>query len=557
MGRPGHRQVRRHGKGRIAGLAALALAVVVTTAVVVGGSSSSPPRPAGDSRVVRHHAVNPPVVPPTAQTYPTAVGVGASWVVAENRRPGTSAWQITTPQSPTGMMGYADHNDATSGQNVALYVSTTAPSFHVEAYRMGWYQGLGARLVWRSAETPGVVQPGCPVASTTNMVQCGWPASVQLDVTDRWVQGEYLLKLVGSNGQQSYVPLNVWDPASQSTYVVMSGVLSDQVFNPFGGYDLYQGATPCAPGVYPCSSRSRVVSFDRPYVNSQENGAGNMLSLVYPLTRYVEQHGLDVTYWSDITLAEHGNLLTDHRLLMSPGHDEEWSQSMHVSTLAAAANGVNLAFFGASAVLRKVRLQPSPLGADRQVVNYRDPAADPDHGEDNAEVSQNDWAQAPADMPSNALVGATYVGYDHTSTKPLVVSDPRSWLYSGTDLVAGSIIPGVMGGDMQAYQPGDPNNPAGVEILAHSPVTIIGHRDRRYADTTYYTMASSHAGVFDSGTIGWIPSLAPCGASVASCPAAIMGALTGNLLRIMGSGPSGVSYPSVPNTQVIYPRRAP
>ena len=45
----------------------------------------------------------------------------------------------------------------------------------------------------------------------------------------------------------------------------------------------------------------RVVSFDRPY--GYGNGAGTYLSLVYPLTRLAEEEGLDVTYWTDLTLA--------------------------------------------------------------------------------------------------------------------------------------------------------------------------------------------------------------------------------------------------------------
>jgi len=549
---------RRQRRRRAAWALGLAVAVVVTVlavVVVVPGAPGSPAPPfvGHRTRLASRPAVTPasPASHPAA-TYPTARGVGAAWVVAENQRPGTGAWQITGAQTATGIMGYADHVDATSGQVVTLRVSTTAPSFHVEAYRMGYYQALGARLVWRSAQLPGAVQAACPVAPGINMVQCSWLAALRLTVTDRWVQGQYLLKLVGSAGQQSYVPLDVWDPASHAAYVVMTGVLTDQVFNSFGGYDLYQGATACAADEYPCSTRSRVVSFDRPYDNGEESGAGGYLSLCYPLTRLAERDGLDVTYWSDITLAEHGNLAVRHHLLISPGHDEEWSQSMRASTVAAAHAGVNLAFLGASAVLRKVRLRASPLGPDRQVVNYRDPTADPLYGVDDTRVSQNDWAQAPAHMPASTLVGASYIGYDHTSVKPLVVSNASSWLFAGTSLVDGSTVPGVVAGDIQAYARSARGNPPGVEILAHSPVDIVGHPDRRFADTTYYTMASSGAGVFDTGAIGWIPSLAPCPASTTACPALVMGALTANLLRITGSGPAGLRYPSVANWQQLY-----
>jgi hypothetical protein len=95
------------------------------------------------------------------------------------------------------------------GQTLTLYVSTHAASFHVEAYRMGYYQGLGGRLIWRSAQIPGLVQNPCPVTAGVNMVECSWRPSLHAAITADWVQGQYLLKLVGSGGQQSFVPLTV------------------------------------------------------------------------------------------------------------------------------------------------------------------------------------------------------------------------------------------------------------------------------------------------------------------------------------------------------------
>jgi hypothetical protein len=480
----------------------------------------------------------------------SSYGVTAAWVTHENAKPGTAAWQITGAQTPNGIAGYSNLVQAAPGQTVTLYVSTAATSFDIRAYRMGYYRGLGGRLIWQSAPVAGARQPDCPVAAGINMVQCKWRPSIQVVITAAWVEGQYLLKLVGNRGQQSYVPLTVWDPTSHATYVIMSGVLTDQAFNPYGSYDLYQGAAACAPHVYPCSTRSRVVSFDRPYATG--DGAGSYLSLVYPLTSFAEQHSLDVTYWTDITLATNGSLLTDHRVLISPGHDEEWSLEMRRAATAAVSRGVNLIFFGASPVLRKVRLQSSPLGPDREMVNYRDPQADPFYGVDNAEVSQNWWGQAPADLADSELVGASYVGYYNSGSFPLVVSEPSSWLFAGTGLRLGATVRGVLSGDFQAYDRALGGTPSGVEILAHSRVTISGHPDRDYADTTYYTLPGSFAGVFSSGTVGWIPSLQGC-ATGPACPAGVMQEITGNLLRVFGAGPVGLKYPSTGNTERYYP----
>lgn len=469
-------------------------------------------------------------------------GKRATWVIAENRRPGSAGWRITGPQAAHGIEGYADAVQTQQGRRVSVFVSTAAASFTVAAYRMGYYQGLGGRLVWTSAPTVGRAQPACPVTPEINMVECHWSASLSVPITTAWVPGRYLLKLVGSGGQQSYLPLTVWNPTSTATYVIMDGSLTDQVFNAYGGADLYQGATPCAPGVYPCSSRARVVSFDRPYIGQ---GDGGYLGLTYPLTRLAESRGLDVTYWTDLILHEHGDLLSRHTVLLSPGHDEEWSRAMRQATVTATGRGLNVAFFGASPVLRKVRLQPSPLGADREVVNYRDPHADPAYGHDNAEVSQNSWAQPPANQPSSQLVGATYIGYDNGASVPLVVTDPTSWLYTGTGLRAGAKVPGVMRTDFQAYLPGEPG-PANVTVQAHSPVQVELH-GAQHADTSYYTTPAG-AGIWQSGTNQWIPALGTCTPS-APCPSQLLQQITLNLLRVLGAGPLANRYPSTANWQ--------
>jgi hypothetical protein len=477
-------------------------------------------------------------------------GVESSFIIKENDLPGTTRWRITTPQSPAGIMGYANRQQVRAGQSLTLYVSTEAPSFHVDAFRMGWYHGAGARLVWRSPELPGVVQPTCPVAPGTYMVQCFWSPSLTIPVTAAWPQGSYLLKLVGSGGQQSYVPLVVWDPASHATYVVMEAVLTWQAFNPFGGYDLYTGEPPGLAG-YPYPTRSRVVSFDRPY--GYGDGAATYLTNEYPLIRFMEHHGLDVTYWTDVTLATHGNLLRHHRVLISLAHDEEWSLRMRTWATRARDEGVNLVFLGASPVLRKVRLEPSPIGPDMEEVNYRDPTADPLYGKDDAEVSQNWWGQPPANDPASTLVGASYDGYNVTRTFPMVVADASSFLFKGTGLRNGDAIPNVLFTDFDAYDPARPN-PPDVQILTHSPVTISFDGKPAFADTTYYTWPSSQAGVFESGTNNWIPAMQDCPPSTpaSQCPAPILRRMTANLLALFGNGPAGERAPSVPNVSQFY-----
>src|SRR5262245_35838080 len=148
-------------------------------------------------------------------------GDGGNWVAAENRRQGTREWRITRLGGRDAIEGWADKVSAVQGDRVQLFVSTSAPSFHVEAYRMGWYGGMGARLVWRSAEVPGSRQAPPELTPGTNMVATHWRPSLALTVDPAWPPGVYLLKLVASSGQR-YVPLTVRDDASRGALVVQN-----------------------------------------------------------------------------------------------------------------------------------------------------------------------------------------------------------------------------------------------------------------------------------------------------------------------------------------------
>src|ERR1700722_5854168 len=144
-------------------------------------------------------------------TFPSPDGAEARWVIQENDKPGTTAWQIHGAHG--GISGFASQVYAQPGQQVTLYVSTTGPSFRAGAFRMGYYHGPGAGLIWTSAQQSGKVQPACPVSGGTNMVACdNWSPSLTFTVTQAFVQGDYLIKLTGPGNRQSYVPADDLGP---------------------------------------------------------------------------------------------------------------------------------------------------------------------------------------------------------------------------------------------------------------------------------------------------------------------------------------------------------
>ncbi|MGH9044528.1 MAG: N,N-dimethylformamidase beta subunit family domain-containing protein [Acidimicrobiales bacterium] len=487
-------------------------------------------------------------------------GVESAAVITENRRRGTSAWQITN-QGASSIEGFADHNYAAQGDDVGLYVSTSQQSFRAIAYRMGWYQGLGARQIWESPVTPGIVQPPCPLQTTTNMVSCdNWSQSLTMRVTAAFVPGDYLIKLVAADNSQSYILLTVWDPSSHATYLVLNRSMVEQGWNAFGGYDYYQGQGPCIldNDIYPPCNRARVVSFDRPYAG---NGSSDFLTNEYPLVSFMEQEGLNVTYCTDICISEHPDVLTQHKALIDTDHDETWTNSERLGVLDAAQAGVNIAFLGAATLVRHARLQASPLGQDREEIDYRNPDEDPlNGGNDPWDVTGNTWAAPPTNWDAQSFLGESYSGYLEPGepSAPMQVFDATSWLFQRTGLANGSLIPGVINSDIDHLDPSGPT-PSNLQVLAHSPIPLSQAYTNQgkwggftYSDATYYTLTGGSAGVFDSGDNVWVAALG-LGTPPGSSPAAYMRMMTGNLLRLFGQGPAGLLEPSVANWQGVTP----
>lgn len=485
-------------------------------------------------------------------------------MIAQNKLPGTTAWEISGHQSPGYIEGFAGLNYAEVGDRVGLYVSTSAMSFRVTAYRMGYYDGKGGHEVWRSGVIGGHAQPSCRLTAGINMVSCAdWHRSLVMPITRAFYQGDYLLKLVGSGNQQAYVLLTVWNPSSSAAYLFMSRSLTEQGWNTFGGYSFYQGEGSCAPGIptYPVCNRARVVSFDRPYAEGE--GASDFLSNEYPLLRLMEKDGLDVAYCTDITVDEHPLIPVHHKSLLSLGHDETWTYPELHGAEVALAHGVNIAFMSAAAIVRHARLEPSPLGPDREAVDYRDSDEDPLNGHANPnEVTGNTWASPPTDWNSTPFIGELYSGYllPSAAPTPFVVHDAKAWIFKGTGLHNGSVVPRVIDSDIDHIDPayGTPSN---VEVLGHSPVPLnVSYTNQgewngdTYSDMTYYTDPMSRAGVFDSGNVNWIDAMLPCPKGVTVCPDQTVQKITENLLWLFGQGPSGRLIPSSPNWKSVTPQ---
>jgi hypothetical protein len=521
----------------LAGAALAAVGLAVTGLEVFPGRAlhaSSAQAPPAKVAEVQAAGSSPEKVASLASQLGVVPSESAGWVAAENTKTGTSAWRLTKPATAGEIEGYAGAVSVGAGQPVDLYVSTAAPSFQVEAFRMGYYGGAFGHLVWSAGPVQGIKQPACPVTATTNTVSCSWSDPVSVPTTG-WVPGDYLFKLTSSSGWESHVPLTVRDDSSHAAYLVNNSVTTWQAYNLYGGYDLYSG--PTGKGGVGLAARSKVVSFDRPYALGY--GGGDFVALELPMVSMMESLGLDVSYTTDVDVSERPSTLLQHRAFISLGHDEYWTLNMRTGVTAARDAGVNLVFLGANAAYRHIRLQSSSLGPDREEVDYKDPHVDPLLGKDNADVTPWAWRDWPNNDPESLLLGEMW--QCNPVQADMVVTDPDAWLFAGTGLQNGSHIPGVVGPEYDHFDPYAPN-PGNVMVAARSPVRCGGQREE--ADMTYYS-ASSGAGVWDTGTIDWVGSVLPyCATCTNQGPVT---RITVNVLAAFGSGPAGDAHPSKAN----------
>ena len=382
----------------------------------------------------------------------------------QNALPGDPRWRITHPGHLYQLEGFTDRADVPPGTSFRLFVSTTARSFRVRAFRMGWYGGDLARLVWTSPATPGRFQPGAKIVQPGSMAVAPWPPSLTVPTTG-WPPGSYLLRLDASTGVQSYVPMVIRSPSAAGRVVLVSAVTSYQAYNGWGRYSLYGG-----PGGS-FADRGRRVTFDRPL--SYNNGAGAYFQLELPLVAFAERLGLPLAYLTSVDLDLYPDVLAGARAVISEGHDEYWSPAMRAAVTRARDQGMNVAFFGANAIFRKIRFEPSPLGPDRIEVNYKIPQEDPLYGKDNALVTGN-WPTPPDADPESSLIGQSYV-CSVTSNFPMVVTDPGSWVWAGGGVHAGESLPGLVGPEF------DQVNPVGADAEADRGAGPVAGQLRRRA----------------------------------------------------------------------------
>ncbi|GAC1407586.1 MAG: hypothetical protein NVSMB52_20760 [Chloroflexota bacterium] len=282
----------------------------------------------------------------------------------ENKFAGTGEWKLTTPATHHEIEGYASLTSVLQGGQISFSVSTSAPAFNADIYRLGWYGGLGARLMQNIPNLAGHQYPVPPLDPTTRLVDCNWPLAFSLTVPALWTSGLYLVKLTTSTGLQSFIPFVVRSSGKRSPLVFIHAVNTEEAYNLWGGASLYYNTT-YAVHADQKKYRAYKVSFNRPF--EKEWGAGQMLWWEDTMVRWLERKGYDITYVSDVDVHEYPELLLNRRGILVVGHSEYWTKEIRDHVESAVKHGVNLGVFASNTSYFQIRYEPSGTATDRNV----------------------------------------------------------------------------------------------------------------------------------------------------------------------------------------------
>ena len=449
-------------------------------------------------------------------------------IAEENAKPGTQDWRLTNTSTVPGKVndditsgrspaveGYCSANSVRAGDSLKIMVSTNPVSaFKLEIFRTGYYNGDGARLMRTYDALPGVTQLD-PAIGEGYLRECQWDPSVEFDIPEDWISGVYLGKLTAASSDlQSYIIFIVRDDRPCDLLFQCS----ELTWSAYNRWPVdYAAYTKHTEDWSSTAIPSGTVSFDRPYslfthpVNKITNsgGSGEFLPWEFPLSFWLEQHGYDVSYISNIdTHADRDGLLRAKGFI-SVGHDEYWTQDMFDNVRNARDEGVSLAFLCGNSALCKVPLLHSTDGRPNRAIRREGwflPVAD---GQQFPPSMLNEEGFEPNMGPDGALLlGARHpigqgVGGLGQGAGDWTCTAPEHWLYADTGMQAGDSIEGLVGWEFH----GEPLlDLPGMQIVAEGPAfKNNGVQNGTYTATIYDGPQDNI--VFNAATIWWANGL--------------------------------------------------
>jgi hypothetical protein len=461
----------------------------------------------------------------TAVLLCSSVSQGQNAIVTENALAGNPYvdWGVNSANDfrNTNLNGYATDISVNKGGTINFKVDArNGGTFTIQIFRLGYYNGNGARLIANLGTFPEVMQPAGIADPTTGLLDCSnWAQTTSWNVPAGAVSGIYIAVLDDATSR-NHIVFIVRDDASTSKLFFQVSDASWQAYNGYGGNNLYNGTTSFPAG------HAVKVSYNRPFFiynaafQTDDRGSDWYMGDTYPMVRWLERNGYDMSYTTNTDIAKSGSQLLNHKAFLSVGHDEYWSKEQRDNVEAARVAGVNLAFFSGNEVYWKTRWEADGNGnANRVLVCYKEGTlADGTNGEaacgTKCDVSSPVWtgqwrmgAAYDAPLPENALTGEISwdqpagPGYGVPIQVPDTYKNLRFWRNTsvatlGTGATA-SLSPNALGYEFD-YEQFPQTYPHGRILL--SSTSLNGHTHKL---SLYRNGGTGGPLVFGAGTVQW------------------------------------------------------
>jgi hypothetical protein len=509
--------------------------------------------------------------------------------VCENALPGDppSDWEVEGVGSST-IQGYATSMSVNVGETESFKIDTPSTKYHIDILRLGYYGGDGARLVQADIKPSATLpqkQPACLTYSSTGLIDCGnWGVSASWTVPSNAVSGVYIAHLVREDGSgESQIPFVVRNDSSHSEILLQTSDATWEAYNDWGGNSLYTCTVSCPPGEPEAYKAAYSVSYNRPWEGSfaVDGGASYLWYAEFQMIYWLEKNGYNVSYTSEANVDQNGALLKNHKMFMSSGHDEYWSEGQRANVESALAAGVNLAFFSGNEMFWKTRWGASTEGTNtpyRTLTSYKETHFNAPVDPEDPPTWTGSWRDprfsppANGGKPENALTGQFFLVNSGTSdiTVPSQYAKDRLWKNTAAStLKSGQSLTLAPGAGTLGYEwDEDVDNgfrPAGELDLSSTTVsglqTFNDYGSRLSENTTathHLTLykAPSGALVFGAGTVQWSWGLADFNAWESAttepgktAPDPNLEQATVNLFAEMGVQPGSLTSGLVPGTK--------
>ncbi|MBB4967152.1 DUF4082 domain-containing protein [Saccharothrix violaceirubra] len=440
-------------------------------------------------------------------------------VACENTKPGTPDWQVSSRDD--SIVGYTTDISTTPGGQVAFKMNTDATAYTIDIFRLGWYAGVGARFMGSVTRNGAQNQPQCLRDVPTALIDCGnWSTSVTWNVPADAVSGIYYARVTrADNGLKNEIVFVVRDDTSHAKVFFQTSDATWVAYNRYGGNSLYFGDGPGQGG------QAYKVSYNRPYTGG--DGDENFIfNAEYPMLRFLEANGYDLSYTTDADSARRGHLIKNHQVFMAVGHDEYWSNEQRANVEAARDAGVHLAFLTGNEIFWKTRWEKSIDSSQtdwRTVACFKETKGTQDDNLNDWTGTWRDPRKSPPEdggRPENALLGNIFTvngRRDDRLAVPAEYGKMRLWRHTSLqNMAAGTTYqfePGTLGYEWNTVEDNG-FQPAGVGQFSRTTVAMLdgpyvlqNYGDYYTPDTkthaiTYYRHPSGSL-VFGAGTVQW------------------------------------------------------